>query len=52
VRLAEEGGFDLVVTGTRGRGGMTRLVLGSVARSVLHHAHCSVLIAHGARDGG
>jgi nucleotide-binding universal stress UspA family protein len=35
---------DLIVIGTHGRTGLTRLVLGSVARNVLHHAACSVLI--------
>jgi nucleotide-binding universal stress UspA family protein len=33
--------------GTRGRTGLTRLVLGSVARNVVHHAPCSVLITRG-----
>lgn len=35
---------DLIVMGTHGRTGLARLVLGSVARNVLHHAPCSVLI--------
>jgi nucleotide-binding universal stress UspA family protein len=35
---------DVIVTGTHGRTGLTRIVLGSVARNVLHHATCSVLI--------
>jgi nucleotide-binding universal stress UspA family protein len=35
---------DLVVTGSRGLGGLERLVLGSVARNVLIQAPCSVLI--------
>jgi nucleotide-binding universal stress UspA family protein len=35
---------DLIVMGTHGRTGLTRLVLGSVARNVLQHAACSVLI--------
>lgn len=35
---------DLIVVGTRGRTGLTRLVLGSVARNVLQHATCSVLV--------
>jgi nucleotide-binding universal stress UspA family protein len=37
-------GADLVVVGTRGLGLLQRLVLGSTARSVLHHARASVLI--------
>ena len=35
---------DLIVMGTRGRTGLARLVLGSVARNVLQHATCSVLV--------
>jgi nucleotide-binding universal stress UspA family protein len=46
VRAADTHQADLVVMGTRGRTGLKRLLLGSVARNVLHHAHCSVLIVH------
>ena len=35
---------DLIVMGTHGRSGLARIVLGSVARNVLQHATCSVLI--------
>lgn len=35
---------DLIVVGMRGRTGLNRLVLGSVARNVLQHATCSVLV--------
>jgi nucleotide-binding universal stress UspA family protein len=35
---------DLIVVGTRGQTGLIRLVLGSVARNVLQHATCSVLV--------
>jgi nucleotide-binding universal stress UspA family protein len=34
----------LIVVGTRGQSGLQRLILGSVARNVLLHAPCSVLI--------
>lgn len=37
---------ELVVLGTRGRGGLKRLLLGSLAASVVRHAPCSVLVAH------
>jgi nucleotide-binding universal stress UspA family protein len=37
---------DCIVVGSRGQTGVQRLLLGSVARSVLFHAPCSVLIAH------
>ena len=35
---------DLIVMGSRGRGALARVVLGSVARSVLQSSKCSVLI--------
>jgi nucleotide-binding universal stress UspA family protein len=41
---AEASNADLIVMGTHGRTGLTRLVLGSVARNVLQHATCSVLV--------
>ncbi len=41
---ARETGADLIVMGSRGQSGMQRLLLGSVARNVLLHADCSVLI--------
>jgi nucleotide-binding universal stress UspA family protein len=49
VELAEELGVGLVVLGSSGRGRMRRALMGSVATSVLRHAHCSVLVA---RDPG
>lgn len=38
---------DLIVTGSRGLGDLQRLLTGSVAHSVLLHAHCSILILRG-----
>jgi nucleotide-binding universal stress UspA family protein len=44
VRAAETLGVDLVAVGSRGLSGLDRVVLGSVARNVLFHARCSVMI--------
>ncbi len=44
VRLARELPAQLVVVGTRGRTGLTRLALGSVAEEVVSMAPCSVLV--------
>jgi nucleotide-binding universal stress UspA family protein len=46
-RLATELAVDTIVIGTRGRTGLSRLLLGSVTRGVLHHTGCSVLVVHG-----
>ena len=35
---------DMVVLGSRGAGGFTRLLIGSTAGQVSQHAHCPVLI--------
>ena len=43
---ARAGTFDLIVMGTHGRKGVSRLVLGSVAESVLRDAPCPVLTVH------
>ena len=44
VREAEERHCDLIVMGTTGRGGIGRLLLGSVAEHVSRKAHCPVLL--------
>jgi nucleotide-binding universal stress UspA family protein len=35
---------DMIVLGSRGAGGFTRLMMGSVASQVVLHSHCPVLI--------
>jgi nucleotide-binding universal stress UspA family protein len=44
-KFAEEEGMDLLVVGTHGRTGLSRLVVGSVAERVLRHAALPVLVA-------
>jgi len=44
VALARDRETGVIVVGTRGQTGLRRLILGSVARNVLLHAPCSVLV--------
>jgi len=44
LKTAEELGVELIILGTRGRTGLRRLLLGSVAEKVIRHARCSVLV--------
>jgi nucleotide-binding universal stress UspA family protein len=44
VSLAEEIGAGLVVMGSRGRGRIRRLAMGSVSHSLVRHAHCPVMV--------
>jgi len=43
VEAAEEENVDLIVLGTHGRTGLTRLLMGSVAENVVRKAKCPVL---------
>ena len=43
--VAREQDVDLIVMGTRGVSAVERWLIGSVSSKVLHHAHCSVLVA-------
>ncbi len=44
IQVAEEEKFDLIVMGSRGRGKIKGLLLGSVSDRVADHAKCPVLI--------
>ena len=43
-RVAEEGGYDLIVVGSRGRNAVGELLLGSVSHAVVKQAPCPVLV--------
>ena len=49
VKEAEEWGADLIMMGSHGRTGLTRLLLGSVAQAVVAHAPCSVEVVRRTR---
>jgi nucleotide-binding universal stress UspA family protein len=44
IKAARAWPADLIVVGSHGRGGVDRIFLGSVAESVMRHAHCPVLV--------
>jgi nucleotide-binding universal stress UspA family protein len=44
LREAREGGYEILVTGTRGRGPVARLLLGSVSHELAGKAPCTVLV--------
>jgi len=51
--IAEMAGeFDLVIMGTHGRGGLEKLILGSVTDAVLHRTDTPVLVIHCKRSHG
>ena len=44
LKVAETHGSDLIVMGTRGRGGLRSLIIGSQSQKVVSHAECPVLL--------
>ena len=47
LKLAKDVSADVIVMGTRGSSGLTRLLVGSVAESVVRKAPCPVLTVRG-----
>jgi nucleotide-binding universal stress UspA family protein len=44
VGFADKEKIDLIILGTRGRTGLKKLLLGSVAEGVVTHSSCSVMV--------
>ena len=44
VRIAGDEGCEMIVMGTHGRTGLSRLLMGSVAEQIVRRAPCAVLI--------
>ena len=44
IRYAEEKKIDLIVVGTKGKSGMTKALLGSVASKIVTYSPCPVLV--------
>ena len=45
-RIVEEKNIDLVITATRGRSGLKRLILGSVTERLMRTLRCPLLVVH------
>lgn len=44
IEMAEEGGFDKIIMGSRGLSGLEKVLIGSTAAKVTAHAPCSVTV--------
>lgn len=47
LEVTQESGCDLIVLGTHGRTGLSRVLIGSVAEHVMRNAPCPVLVVKG-----
>lgn len=43
IDYARESGADIIVIGTKGSAGVEKFIMGGVASSVIHNAHCPVV---------
>ncbi len=44
INYASGNSIDLIIIGTRGRTGLQRVIIGSVASGIVQHAHCPVVL--------
>lgn len=51
LNYASDADIDMIVLGTQGRRGMSRILLGSVAEEVVRRAQCPVLTVRGEEEG-
>jgi nucleotide-binding universal stress UspA family protein len=52
IHQIKQGAHDVVVMGSRGRGAVRSVLLGSVSHYVLHHSPIPVLIVHAEKERG